>query len=183
MLKVIKSIFSSKQATVTKKQNIANQCDFREIFRPKKQSEKPCITVTTITALVLQATADSYDARDQGIKAGLIMPEMNDMEAIACPLAFYVFQGFEERFSPKLTLSFLDNYCLEEIQQYFMLYYIKIANHFGVNFTKNNFANYHQVEAIMDIEGISKDGDRLNLKAKNNPFKEPYRSVWIKNLS
>lgn len=145
-------------------------------FFPKK--EKPLITVSTICQLVLQSTADSYDAREDGIKSGLITSEMDKVEAISALLAFYVSSGFEKKFSPLLTLSFLNNYCLDEIKEKFIFYYEKCCS----NLEENLFNQDFKYDAIMDIEALSKNGLRLNLKAKNNPFKEPYRSIWNKNL-
>ena len=72
---------------------------------------------------------------------------------------------------------------LDAIKENFMVYYILIAKHFGLDYEISNFDNFHQFDAIIDIEDLAKDGARLNLKAKHNPFKEPYRTIWIENLS
>ena len=163
----------------------ANRGDFKEILRPKKQSEKPFITPSTIVFLLLQATVDTYGARDEWVKTGLITPEMGDMEAIALQLALYVFSGFEEKFSPKLTLSFLDNYCIDAIKESFMFYYIAYANHFGVEYSASDFDNFHQFDVMMSIADLAKEKHRfnINITAKHNPFKDPFRTIWIENLS
>ena len=163
----------------------ANKGDFKEILRPKKQSEKPFIIPSTIVFLLLQATVDIYDARDEWVKTGLIIPEMSDMEAIALQLALYVFSGFEEKYSPKFTLSFLDNYCIDTIKENFMFYYIAYANHFGVEYSASDFDNFHQFDVMMSIADLAKEKHRfnINITAKHNPFREPFRTVWIENLS
>lgn len=183
MMEFIKNILNPTNDKQTSNENMANQCDYEEILRPKQQSEKPCITVTTITQLVMQSTVDAYDSRNEGIKVGLITPEMNDMEAIAAPLSFYVFSGFEENFSPKLTLSFLDNYCLDEIKERFIFHYMKFASRSEVCFGINDFDSHGRITAITDIEGLARRGHECNLTVHHNPFKDPYRSIWIKNLS
>ncbi len=64
-----------------------------------------------------------------------------------------------------------------------MFYYISFANHFGLEYGVLNFDNFHQFDVIISIEDLAENGHRLNLTARHNPFKEPYRTIWIENLS
>ena len=61
--------------------------------------------------------------------------------------------------------------------------YITFANHFGLDFGAHDFNNFRQFDAVMDIEALAKKGQSLNLTVKHNPYKEHYRTIWIKNLS
>jgi hypothetical protein len=184
MIKAIKKFFKVEQSVPQgyEQRGCANQCDYNEIMRPKLQSEKLCITTTTTTQLVLYATSCAFDHRDYTIKLGIISPEMDDWEAIAVVLAHYVFSGFEANISPKIVASFLENYCMDDIKKHFMFYYMHIATQYDIDINIHDF-DADSFIALMDIEALAKDGERLNLKLLNNPFKEPFRSIWIKHLS
>jgi hypothetical protein len=102
--------------------------DFNEILRPKEPAEKETIiSVTATTQLLLQVNCDAYEAREQGVECGLIQEGMNNDEAIACPLAYYIFSGYEEKYSPYLVSTFLLTYCRIKILSEFIHFYTQFA--------------------------------------------------------
>ncbi len=164
------------------KKNPAWQLDFTEILRSKKQSEKPCITVTTISGLVFNATVCIHDNRIEWNNTGITNEKMSDSEAIGAYIAFFLFNGFEEIFSPKLTLNYLNRYCHEEIERNFVDYYIHIANYNDIKYSLENLARFDQFNAFMDIGGVAADAERLNLRIHHNPFKQPFYDIWRNNF-
>ena len=158
--------------------------NFNEILRPKtplsKQIINPPVTVTT--QLLLQANNDAYEARELGIKSGLIQEGMRDSEAIACPLAYYVFSGFEEKVTPYWVGTFLLTYCKIEIIDEFIHFYSQFAKIEKEKFTENLKNSKH--ETIMDIKALAKMATKLKLKKSTpSPFREPYNQIWINNFS
>ncbi len=179
MIKLIKNFFKSKKKEV---KHSAWQLDFTEIMREKKQGEKPCITVTTICGLVLNATLCVFDNREEWNHTGIINDEMSDYEAIGAYMAFFLFNGFEAEFSPKLTFNYLNRYCHEEIERNFIDYYIHIANYHNIEFSLKNLSEFDLFDAFMDIGGVASNAERLNLRVHHNPFKQPYHDIWINSF-
>ncbi|WP_265658549.1 hypothetical protein [Francisella philomiragia] len=156
--------------------------DFGEILRPKtKDEKKQILNVTAMSQLLLQSNLDAYESRDLGIQSGLIQEGMTDFEAIACPLAYYIFSGYEEKYSPFLATKFLLNYCKEEILIEFVHFYTQFAKLDPEKFIQGMKEYRH--DAIMDIEAVAKMGTKLGLKKSTpNPYNENYSKIWNKSF-
>lgn len=153
--------------------------NLESIFSKKNEDQKGAITTAVAMQFLLQATADAEDARQSGIKSGLIAEWMTKEQSLAYLYAQYVFLGYEKKYSPALVGSFIKKYCTDSLFLDFSFYYIQIANAQGFEIDSVLFDS-DKISPQMDIAETAERMKSLGYKKHwIPPFKEPYKQQWI----
>ena len=138
-------------------------------------SKEDCLTTTKGFQILLQATADAMDAREDGIKAGLISEHCETDEAIGVLYATYIFNLYEKKLSPIVAYRILEVYCRKIISEAYKLSYISYLRNTknpDIDFSKNN------IDTIMEVYPLACRGKEIGYKMHWNPFREPFHSLW-----
>lgn len=140
---------------------------------------KPIIQPTKAYELLLTNSASVLDERQMGIDAGMIMPDMEDWEAINLVNAITLFFTYDHEFSPHAYLAFLEKYCEPRYADGLMHFYPQIAVQNGVVLDDNIWTPKTQTEFVLDIHAYALKTKGFGGKRHwGLPFKEPYLTHW-----
>jgi len=135
------------------------------------------LTASKAFQLLIQATADATDARQQREDEGVIQSWMSNDEAIAVGLAYRVWEGFEEKTSPLVMTSLLVNYCSEDLVDAFVNFLQIVARKDGVSLEASALLD-SCIYVLIDIPAFALTGKALGNKETWGQFKEPYATQW-----
>ena len=144
---------------------------------------KETITATKAFTLLIQATADITDKREEAEKLGFIEKSMTDTQAIGTLLAQYILIGdYEYEISPQIMFSLIKNYCHEEILEWFKESYYIITKYNNIKQIPLSQFESQQFDVSMDIKGAAEQGSLLGWQISWCPFKEPYKTRWLNSF-
>ena len=135
------------------------------------------LTATSAFQLLIQASSDAIDHREQGEMLGLIQPWMSQNEGIAAVLALLIRKGYESDISPKIMTSLLKKYCHHDLSEAFMQFFCQLAGQNGLEISADSLRN-SVFDTHIDISQFAIAGKSLGWKASWGAFKEPYSSQW-----
>jgi hypothetical protein len=138
-------------------------------------SKIPSLSATQAFFTLIQATADAIDARSGGEAVGIIQKWMNEDEAIAMVLAYYVWTGFDDCNAANVG-AMLTVYCRAEIVTSFYEFYPQLAKKRFDELFPEGVGVAHIILAV-DIGQYARN-NRANVKQHWNPFREPFASEW-----
>jgi hypothetical protein len=176
---VIFLIISFRKKNKQNKNKITNTAFFSNAPDISKKTDREIITATKSFSLLIQASADIADTRQQAEKLGIIQKWMTHDQAIAYLLVLYVLEDYDYKYSPQIVLSLLKNYCRPEIVESFIDFYYKQTEVMGIKAIPLSQLYNGTVDARMDIEGSASQGLSVGWKISWCPFKEPYKSQWF----
>lgn len=143
---------------------------------------KGTLTATAAFQLLIQASADAIDAREQGEEAGIIQSWMSRDEGIAIMLALMVKNNYEPQFSPQIMTSLLINYCRDGLADAFVEFFCQLSEQRGERVSPTELRK-RQFDVLIDIQQAAITGNSFGWKQYWGPFKEPYVSQWEAGFS
>lgn len=143
------------------------------------------LTATLALQILLQSTADVVDCRSDGEQCGIIQNWMSRDEAIAVVLVWRVTSEYEQKLSPKVMMSFLINYCRDDIANAYADFMCQVLHKDGIVTTPVQLKQQTTVSTFVDIEAFIRSGRarELGYKASWNPFREPLSTHWQTGLA
>ena len=146
----------------------------------KENINKELITATKAFQLIIQATADVIDKREEAEKLGFIEKSMTNNQAIGTLLAQYILMDeYEYNSGPQIVFSLLKDYCYDDILKSFTEAYYIITEYRNIKQIPLSQLESQQFNAAINIKEFVEQGARLGWQVSWCPFKEPYKTQWL----
>ncbi len=146
----------------------------------KINTDKEMITATKAFELLIQATADITDKREEAEKLGFIERSMTNNQAIGTLLAQYILMDeYEYNYGPQIMFSLVKKYCGNDILESFTEAYYIITKYRNITQIPLSQLESQQLDAVINIKESAEQGARLGWQATWCPFREPYKTQWL----
>ena len=154
--------------------------DFEKEEKNKINIDKEMITATKAFELLIQATADIADKREEAEKLGFIEKSMTNNQAIGTLLAQYILMDdYEYNYGPQIMFSLVKNYCDNDILESFTEAYYIITKYRNITQIPLSQLESQQFVAAINIKEFAEQGAWLGWQVSWCPFREPYKTQWL----